>query len=234
MASATRHRPGLVTPGARRPAFIAHGGGNTPELARGALQARADYLEVDLWLHNRQFEARHERRFPFHFPVFYEKWYMRRAPRRPFRLPDVLSCSCPGAGVFLDLKNGGVEAARLVAEAVAGAPPACPVAASSQVWGLLRPLAAAAPEVSLFYSIDVQAKLDLFLSVSLRDHAPHGVSCRHTLLTRAVIGALHERGLDVVAWTVDDETRAAELIAMGVDAITTHRVAELRASLGLE
>ena len=33
----------------------------------------------------------------------------------------------------------------------------------------------------------------------------------------------------VVAWTVDDIDRAAELVGWGVDGLTTHRVAEMRA-----
>ena len=230
MTAETAQREGLLVPGGRRPALIAHGGGNTSALAREALAAGADYLEVDLWVHKGRFEARHERRFPLRFPVFYEKWYLRFAPRHAFGLPELLAAAYPQAGIFLDLKNGGWTATRLVAEALAAAPHG-PVAASSQFWGLLRPLAEASPRVHLYYSIDVQAKLDLFLSVARRDERPRGVSCRHTLLTPQVVAELHERGLEVVAWTVDDEARAAELAAMGVEAITTHRVAELRARL---
>lgn len=230
MMRETRPTPGRLAAGGGRPALIAHGGGNSAALVRSGLAAGADYLEVDLWVHNGRLEARHERRFPFHLPVFYEKWYLRPAPRRPFALAELLASACPAAAVFLDLKNGGPQATRLVAGALERAP-SCGVAASSQFWSLLRPLARAAPGVGLFYSIDVQSKLDLFLSVSLHDLRPRGVSCRHTLLTPAVVAELHVRGLEVVAWTVDDEARAAELTAMGVDGITTHRVAELRALL---
>jgi glycerophosphoryl diester phosphodiesterase len=86
--------------------------------------------------------------------------------------------------------------------------------------------------VALFYSIDVQAKLDLFLSVSARDDHPSGVSCRHTLLDKDVIDRIHALGLQVVAWTVDDPRRAEELARMGVDGITTHRVSAMRELLG--
>ncbi|MFN0145668.1 MAG: glycerophosphodiester phosphodiesterase [Dehalococcoidia bacterium] len=221
----------LIAPGAARPVFIAHGGGNSRRLTHEALAAKAEYLEVDLWVHKGRLEARHERRVPLRVPALYEKWYMRFPPRDAFGLRDLVEAACPAAGLFLDLKDGGPAASRLVAEALGASPPR-PVAASSQCWGLLRPLAEAAPGVMLFYSVDVQAKLDLFLSVAGRDHRPRGVSCRHSLLTPPVVAELHARGLDVVAWTVDDGARAAELAAMGVDGITTHRVAELRALVG--
>jgi glycerophosphoryl diester phosphodiesterase len=85
--------------------------------------------------------------------------------------------------------------------------------------------------VDLFYSIDVPAQLELFLSVLLHDDTPQGVSCRHQLLTPALVADLHERGLLVVAWTVDDADRAQEIASWGVDAITTHRPGEVRAHL---
>jgi glycerophosphoryl diester phosphodiesterase len=85
--------------------------------------------------------------------------------------------------------------------------------------------------VRLFYSVDVQAKLDLFLSVIDRDPLPSGVSCNHTLLDQQTVAALRDRGLAVVAWTVDDVERAAALAAMGVAGITTHAVTAVRERL---
>jgi glycerophosphoryl diester phosphodiesterase len=79
----------------------------------------------------------------------------------------------------------------------------------------------------MFYSADVPARLDLLLSVAERDQRPSGISCRHTLLTENTIARLQRLGLVVVAWTVDELDRAAELARLGVDGITTHRVAEL-------
>ena len=105
------------------------------------------------------------------------------------------------------------------------------MAASAQQWRFLRALHTIAPEVETFYSIDVQAKLDLFLSVHERDRQPKGISCRHTLLPAEVVQRLHDRGLWVVAWTVDDVERAQTLADWGVDAITTHRVGQVREAL---
>jgi glycerophosphoryl diester phosphodiesterase len=105
--------------------------------------------------------------------------------------------------------------------------------ASSQEWKALRAIREVCPEVDTYYSIDVAAKLDLFLSVSERDERPRGVSCRHTLLTRETVAGLHSRGLLVVAWTVDDIERARELASWGVDGLTTHKVAEFAGEFGV-
>ena len=53
------------------------------------------------------------------------------------------------------------------------------------------------------------------------------VSIRHWLLTGDVLDRLHEQAPNVVAWTVNDVGRARELRAMGVDGVTTDRVAVL-------
>jgi glycerophosphoryl diester phosphodiesterase len=213
------------------PAVIAHGGGNTLERAEAAMVDGADYLEVDLWVSGGGFEARHERRLSARLPLLFEKWYLSMAPRQPFGLAELISATKPPTGIFLDLKNGGEEAARLVRKSLDAAGPSLRMVASSQTWWTLRALARIAPEVDLFYSIDVPAKLDLFLSVARRDFRPRGVSCRESLLTPGVIAELHARDLLVVAWTVDNLDRAAELTGQGVEGITTNRVEAVREHL---
>lgn len=214
------------------PALIAHEAGNGPRLAQAGIEAGADFLEIDLWVHAGRFEARHERAM-YPLPLLFEKWYLRWAPRKPFGLAELLQAAAGKTSVFLDLKNGGEEAARLVRKSLDAAGPGTRLAASAQQWAILRAVRRLSPEVETFYSIDVPAKLDLFLSVSDRDTQPRGVSCRHTLLTQGVVERLHERGLLVVAWTVDNMDQVAKLLDWGVDGITTHKVKEIRECLGL-
>jgi len=45
---------------------------------------------------------------------------------------------------------------------------------------------------------------------------------RHTALTKEIIDDLHASGIIVNCWTVDDPERAAELVEMGVDMITSN------------
>lgn len=219
-------------PGRSAPAIIAHGGGNSVDHVRDYVAAGADYLEVDLWIHRGRFEARHERRVRM-LPLLFEKWYLRRVPSPHYGLVELLEAAAgSSAGIFLDLKNGGAEAAGAISRVIAATATTPRIVASSQQWKALRAVAAELPQVDTFYSIDVHAKLDLFLSVSDRDVRPRGVSCRHTLLTAPVVRRLRDRGLLVVAWTVDDTERARELVDWGVHGITTHRVAEMHETFG--
>jgi glycerophosphoryl diester phosphodiesterase len=207
------------------PAIIAHKGGNGSPGFAAAVDAGADLVETDLWVHRGRFEARHERAL-YPIPLLYESRRLKRRPGR-FDLATEIERLGGRAELFLDLKNGPGTAGALIAQALARLPAETRLAASSPSWHILREVYDAAPEVELFYSVDIPARLDLLLSVLERDARPTGVSCRHSLLTQAVIERLQRRGLLVVAWTVDDPERAAELARQGVDAITTHRVAEL-------
>jgi len=215
--------------GREGPAIIAHGGGNALDSARGFVAAGADFLEVDLWLHRGRLEARHERRVRF-LPLLVERWYLRRVPHPHYGFAELLSAVAGSpAGIFLDLKNGGIEAVAALEQAVAATPAPPRLVASSQQWSTLRALSFHLPTIETFYSVDVSAKLDLFRAVADRDSRPRGISCRHTLLTEPVVRELASRGLLVVAWTVDDPHRARQLVDWGVHGITTHRVAEMRA-----
>jgi len=220
----------VITVGASPPLIIAHAAGNAAHVSDDAIADGADYLEVDLWVHRGQFETRHERRFPLRIPLLYERWYLSRA-RRSGGLASLFQACGTQTGVFLDLKGVGTTTANLIAAARAEAPAGLQLAASSQSWEGLRQLARAVPGTSLFYSVDVASKLDLLFSITRRDRLPRGTSCRHTLLTRPLVERLHDAGLAVVAWTVDDVDRARELVSWGVDAVTTHKVREMREAL---
>lgn len=212
------------------PAIVAHAAGNSLELVEDALTGKADFVEVDVWYRKRRFEARHERRLGI-IPVLFEKWYLSFAPSLPFTLPALIDGLDGRGGILLDLKTSQREAADAIAEILEKTPGHTPISASSAWWPALRRLHDRLPEIPLFYSIDSRAQLDLFRSILRRDHRPAGISCRETLLTRRVICEMHERGLKVLAWTVDDLERAAELASWGVDGITTHMVTETHALL---
>jgi glycerophosphoryl diester phosphodiesterase len=211
-----------------QPYVIGHRGNSRDEIER-FVERGADFVEVDLWVHHGQFESRHERAL-YPLPILFEKWYLKR--RSPaFDLALALDQLAGRAWLFLDLKNGGEAVVPLVAEALRRFP-AMPIAASGSDWGMLRALSDRVPNVDVFYSMAVIERLDLFYSVVGRDARPIGVSCRAELLTRDVVDELHEMGIRVIAWTVDQVDRARRLANWGVDAITTHRPAEVRAILG--
>ncbi|MGW7295610.1 glycerophosphodiester phosphodiesterase [Streptomyces xiamenensis] len=66
----------------------------------------------------------------------------------------------------------------------------------------------------------------------LRDLRPAWLTYRFGLLDHALVDRAHARGLRVMAWTVDSPRAMRRLLAMGVDAITSNRVTELRRVIG--
>lgn len=212
----------------RHPALVAHGAGNARHSLEQALDAGADLIEVDLWVHRGRFESRHERRL-LPIPLLVDSWALRIPSRDPLGFVELLDACRGRAGVLMDLKNGSREAIELVRSSLEMiGRPAGLLIASSQSWSLLRGLRQACPEIRALYSIDVLAQLRLYESISSDDRVPAGISCRHSLLDRETVGKLQSRGLAVAAWTVDDAERATELASWGVDAITTTAPAELR------
>ena len=210
-----------------QPYIIGHRGNSQREIQQ-FVDVGADFVEIDLWVHDGKFESRHERAL-YPLPILFEKWYLKR--RTPaFDLCSTLDEIEGRAWIFLDLKNGGDNVVPLVHEARRRFP-GVPIAASGSDWGTLRKLADGVANVDVFYSIGVTERLDLFYSVAERDPHPMGVSCRAELLTNGAVQELHEMGKRVIGWTIDEVDRARRLANWGVDAITTHRPAEIRAIL---
>lgn len=80
-----------------------------------------------------------------------------------------------------------------------------------------------APEANAQYLIG--GETDLLVRTDLVDRMCAlgvDVDIYHRLLTPEHVAYLHERGLKVNCWTVDDAARAEELISWGVDFITTN------------
>jgi glycerophosphoryl diester phosphodiesterase len=211
------------------PHIIGHRGNSRDEVVR-FLGSGADFIEIDLWVHEGNFESRHERAL-YPLPLLFERWYLKlRSPH--FDLSDTVAAIDGRAYLFLDLKNGGSHVVPLVRETLRRFP-GLHLSASASDWATLRALHDAVDEVDVFYSMEVPERLDLFLSVIERDHRPLGVSCRARMLTPAIVDRCHALGLKVVAWTVDEPDAARRLAAWGVDAITTHRPTEIRAAVAL-
>jgi glycerophosphoryl diester phosphodiesterase len=59
-----------------------------------------------------------------------------------------------------------------------------------------------------------------------------GINVEHSLVDAALVARAGEVGLGVWVFIVDDAERFAELIDMGVTAVTTHRPARMLAMVG--
>ncbi|HMQ47953.1 MAG TPA: glycerophosphodiester phosphodiesterase family protein [Saprospiraceae bacterium] len=67
----------------------------------------------------------------------------------------------------------------------------------------------------------VENELGLEENLRLLGFVPAIYSPYHELLSQAVVNSIHEKGMKVIPWTVNDAGRMQELIDMGVDGIIT-------------
>jgi glycerophosphoryl diester phosphodiesterase len=75
--------------------------------------------------------------------------------------------------------------------------------------------------------VDLDAELDLLVERKHRAVHPHAV-----FVDQELVDAAHDRGLQVVTWTVDDPDHLRRLAAMGVDAAITNDPAAALAAIG--
>jgi len=76
-----------------------------------------------------------------------------------------------------------------------------------------------APEANVQYLLGkelTQEHVDLMVANKI------DLDAHHALLTKELIDELHEKGIVINCWTVDDPQRAEELVAWGVDQITSN------------
>ncbi len=88
------------------------------------------------------------------------------------------------------------------------------------------------PRVTALLNLDAQLKLlpplghrplsrAMCLALS-RTSGSAGLNLDHRYIDRQLVDRLHQQGVSVWAWVVDDEDRVLELIGYGVDSITTN------------
>lgn len=153
------------------------------------------------------------------------RFTVRRRGRAEPALAAAIDAIPAGAEILLDLKTDtGPAAHALVERVVAGGPDPARCYASTKGWATLPALAAGGYRT--WRTIGDPAALSAALAEpSLPDHA---VTVRHSLLTAEVIAALRQRVPRVMTWTVNDPARARQLMALGVDGVTTDSVEVLR------
>ncbi|HYM14089.1 MAG TPA: glycerophosphodiester phosphodiesterase [Dehalococcoidia bacterium] len=218
-------------PHARRGYYaIAHRAGNNLHHLEQALAAGVDAIECDFWHASGRLVLRHERKLPA-LPVLYDRWYLRIAMGE-LQLPKLLRAIDHRAELFLDIKSASPRAADAVLTLYHDNASMMPrTSVSSRQWKLLDRLAAAATDLRTFYSVGSRSSLAALLRRAESGPRPAGTSIRQTLLTPGAVRQLHDAGLQVYAWTVNNPHRAADLLAWGVDGLIFDDVG-LAASLG--
>lgn len=209
---------------------IAHRAGNNLHDLERALAAGVDAIECDFWHDRGRLALRHERKLPA-LPVWYDRWYIRFSIGE-LSLPDLLREINFRSELFLDIKSATPLAARAVLQLYHDNGSMMPrTLVSSRQWRLLDQLGDAATEMRMFYSVGRESGLQALFRRAAASPRPAGTSIRHTLLSAAVVHQLHDAGLQVFAWTVNNRHRAEELLAWGVDGLISDDTG-LHASLG--
>ncbi len=211
-----------------RPLLVAHRGGNGWLALRRALAAGVDWLEADVWWQGGRVVARHDPTL-WCLPLTYSRYRLGLAPIPTLTLEHLLDAAV-GAGVrlLLDLKGDAPELPRAIVAALARRDVFSQAALCGQEWGPLDAARALDERVQVFFSLGRAEHLSAYTARLADGTAPRVASINHRLLTPQNTVALKERGVTLVAWTVNDPARARALLAWGVDGITSDSLRLLR------
>ena len=139
---------------------------------------------------------------------------------------------CAAGVVNVEIKNAPHEAGfdpdELVAWDVAGVVASAPgaIIVSAFTAATLDAVVTSDPEVPVglltLPGFDLQAAVALAVERGYRALHPH-----HGTLTAEAVRSMHDAGLAVHVWTVNEPARAAELASWGVESVITDRVADV-------
>ncbi|MER3421510.1 MAG: hypothetical protein C4290_13740 [Chloroflexota bacterium] len=218
----SRIPPGL------RPLLVAHRGGNGRRALRRALAAGVDWLEADVWWQAGRVVARHDPTL-WRLPLTYSRYRIGLAPIPALTLEHLLD-AVAGRNVrlLLDLKGEAPELPRAIVAVLARRDAFAQAALCGQEWGPLDSARALDPRVQVFFSLGQERHISAYLARLADGSAPRAASVNHHLLTPPQVAALKERGVTLIAWTVNDPARARALLAWGVDGITSDSLRLLR------
>lgn len=206
-------------PALPHPLLVAHRGGNTRKALRAALAARVDWLEIDVWWHHGRIVARHDPAL-WRLPVTYNRWRVGLMPLRPITLDELLDAVAgTPTRLLLDLKGNTAALPVALAEGLRRRGALDRAALCGQEWGPLDIARDIEPGLSVMFSLGQEAHYAAYMHRMESGTAPPRISIRHTLLTPERVAELHRRGVHIFSWTVNDPTRARELVAWGVDGI---------------
>jgi glycerophosphoryl diester phosphodiesterase len=134
----------------------------------------------------------------------------------PPLLTEALALLKDRCGVLIDLKEEGFE--RAIASDVYASGATRVMACGDRARSLLN-LSGLHPDIELSWTLDPRER---FRGDDLPAIPTPWTTVNHRKLSRAAVNAVHDQGVRVIAWTVDDIARRDELISWGIDGITTN------------
>ena len=213
---------------------ILHGAGNTGTRRRESLGALArhpavDAVEADVWVHGDAILAHHER--PLGPLPWLVGWNGFRRRGDALSLHEILEAAPTTTAVIADLRSWIADPVPELARALAEETTRSRIRVTCEDWRIADRLRAWLPDIHVGYSIRSEAQFRAYLAgVDAAHLLATPVAVRHTLLHSAdEVALIRRRAGRVGAWTVDDVDRALELVAWGVDEVTSNHVSVLNA-----
>ncbi|HET7621499.1 MAG TPA: glycerophosphodiester phosphodiesterase [Gemmatimonadaceae bacterium] len=142
-------------------------------------------------------------------------------------LDEVLAAVKGRARVFIELKGAGTEEGAVKAIRASVAPERCAVHSFDHA--AVRRVHEAAPEIRCGILFD-RAPVDV--AASMRESGATDVWPQWALVDAPLVDAVHAAGGRVIPWTVNRADAARSLAALGVDALCTDLLPEIRDALG--
>lgn len=195
----------------------AHRGGNSPEDVISAIEAGADLLETDIWLHGGRLELRHNKRLG-PLPILWERWSISFTWKR-YTLRDLLAHTPESTLLFLDFKGTDMGLGPAILAELERYAPNRVVAICGRDYEQLKVIADA-PNIITFYSVGTEAEWPIAQPYIAASAYP-ALSLIASMATPERIDWVTNLGGVVVCWGVNNAEEVARLHAMGVDGFTT-------------
>ena len=138
---------------------------------------------------------------------------------RVLELHEVADVVGGRVAIMLDLKVDGLER-RIVAALRRHA--FGPVVVCGHYWESMREIKRQVPEASISLTLD-RTWQDRYGPQIVEHINTDAVTVDWRILDPALVARFHARGLPVLAWTVDDPALMRQVLALGVDGLTSNR-----------
>lgn len=201
-----------------KPFASAHRAGNSRQGALTAIEAGADLLETDIWLHKGQLELRHKQTLG-PLPILWEKWSIAPGWKPRYTLRQLLEDVPPEVLPFLDFKGTEMELGPAVLAELQRSAPERIVAICGRNYPQLQTIADE-PNILCFYSVGTEEEWPAAKELIAASDYP-AASLDASLATPERMAWITSLGGIVVCWNVESEAQMQALRALGVDGFTT-------------
>lgn len=196
----------------------AHRAGNNRTDALRAIEAGADLLETDIWLHKGRLELRHKQTLG-PIPILWEKWAIAPGWTPRYTLQDLLHDTPEEIMLFLDFKGDAMDLGPKVLKELQRSAPDRVVAICGRNYPQLQTIAEA-PNILCFYSVGEPEEWPIAQEYIAASKHP-ALSLKASLASPERMQWINDRGGVVVCWDVQTVEQMQRLRDLGVDGFTT-------------